>query len=75
MGFPGTQLVKNPPAMQFNSWVGKILWRRDMLPTPVFWPGEVHGLYHPWGRKESDTTECFGKKPYRTCSVTLMLQT
>ena len=23
----------------------------------VFWPGEFHGLYSPWGRKESDTTE------------------
>ena len=22
--------------------------------TPVFWPGEFHGLYSPWGRKESD---------------------
>ena len=30
-------------------------WER--LPTPVFWPGEFHGLYSPWGRKESDTTE------------------
>ena len=33
------QLVKNLPAMQetqFNSWVGKIRWRRDRLPTPVF---------------------------------------
>ena len=33
------QLVKNPPAMQetlFNSWVRKIPWRRDRLPTPVF---------------------------------------
>ena len=27
------------------------------LPTPVFWPGEFHGLYSPWGLKESDTTE------------------
>ena len=27
------------------------------LPTPVFWPGEFHGLYSPWGRKQSDTTE------------------
>ena len=25
--------------------------------TPVFWPGESHGLYSPWGHKESDTTE------------------
>ena len=33
------QLVKNPPAMQetwFDYWVGKIHWRRDRLPTPVF---------------------------------------
>ena len=27
------------------------------LPTPVFWPGELHGLYSPWGRKNCDTTE------------------
>ena len=26
-------------------------------PTPVFWPGEFHWLYSPWGRKGSDTTE------------------
>ena len=53
-------LVKNPPAMQetgFNPWVGKIRWRRESLPTPVVWPGEFHGLYSPWGRKESHTTE------------------
>ena len=27
------------------------------LPSPVFWPGELHGLYSPWGHPESDTTE------------------
>ena len=27
------------------------------LPTPVFWPGEIHGLYSPRGCKESDMTE------------------
>ena len=26
-------------------------------PNPVFWPREFHGLYSPWNRKESDTTE------------------
>ena len=34
-----TQLIKNPPAMQetrFSFCVGKIPWRRDKLPTPVF---------------------------------------
>ena len=32
-------VVKNLPAVQetlFNSWVGKICWRRGRLPTPVF---------------------------------------
>ena len=43
------QRVKNLPAMQekseFSSWVGKICWRREQLPTPVCWPGEFHGLH------------------------------
>ena len=54
------QLVKNPPIMRetwTRPWVGNIFWRRERLPIPVFWPGQVHGLYSPWGRKESDTTE------------------
>ena len=41
----------------FDPWVGKIPWRRERLPTPVFWPREFHGLYGPWGRKELDMTE------------------
>ena len=43
------QLVKNLPAMQ-ETWVedlgsmpGKIPWRREMLPTPVFWPVQSMG--------------------------------
>ena len=49
------QLVKNPPAIRrpgFDPWVGKIPWKRERLPIPVFWPGEFHGLYSPWGHKE-----------------------
>ena len=48
------QLVKNLPAVQetwVQSWVGKIPWRRERLPSPVFWPGEFQGLYSPWGHK------------------------
>ena len=41
----------------FDPWVGKIPWRRERLPTPLFRPGEVHGLYSPWGHKELETTE------------------
>ena len=49
LGFPVAQLVKNPLAMWetgFDPWVGKIPWRRERLPTPVFWPGEfyIHGV-------------------------------
>ena len=41
----------------FDPWVEKIPWRRERLPTPVFWPGEFLGLYSPWGCKELDMTE------------------
>ena len=54
------QLVKNLPACGrsgFNLWVEKIPWRRERLPTPVFWLGEFHGLYSPWGCIESKMTE------------------
>ena len=38
----------------FKPWVGKIPWRRERLPTPVFWSGEfwsdyaVHGAAKSW---------------------------
>ena len=35
----------------FDPWVGKIPWRRERLSTPVFWPGEFHGLYSLWGHR------------------------
>ena len=41
----------------FHPWVRKIPWRKERLPTPVFWPGEFHGLYNPWDCKELDTTQ------------------
>ena len=55
------KLVKNPPAMQ-ETWVLSLGWvdpleKGKATLLPVFWPGEFHGLYNPWGCKESDTTE------------------
>ena len=38
------QLVKDLSAVQ-ETWVGKIPWRKERLPTPVFWRGEFHGLF------------------------------
>ena len=44
-------MVRNLPAnagrckrQGFHPWVGKIPWRRAWQPTPVFLPGESHGL-------------------------------
>ena len=51
------QLVKNPPAMR-DTWVRSLGWEDPLeegkATTPVFWPGEFHGLYSPWGSKELD---------------------
>ena len=43
---------------RFDPWVGKIPWRREWQPTPVFLPGEFHGQrslvgYHPWGHSQT----------------------
>ena len=61
----GAQMVKNLPAMretQVQSWVEKIPWRRECLPTPVFLPGESQGhrslvSCRLWGYTELNTTE------------------
>ena len=59
------QTVKDPPCRcrrhRLDPRVGKIPWRRQWQPTPVFLPEESHGQrslagYSPWGHKESDTT-------------------
>ena len=54
------QLVKNPPAM-WETWVRSLGWEdpleKGKATSPVFWPGKFHGLYSPWGRKESNTSE------------------
>ena len=59
-GFPGGSAGKELPAM-WDTWVwslgGKIPWRRERLPIPVFWPGESHGLCSPWGHKDLEMTE------------------
>ena len=45
----------------WDTWVRSLGWEdpleKGMATTPVFWPGEFHGLYSPWGGKESDMTE------------------
>ena len=54
------QLVKNPPAI-WETWVQSLGWENSLekgtVTHSIFWPGEFHGLYSPWGPKESGTTE------------------
>ena len=44
---PVAQLIKNPPAM-WETWVPSLGWEDPLeegkATTPVFWPGEFHGL-------------------------------
>ena len=54
------QLVKKLPAMQ-ETWVRSLSWEdpldKGKATHSSIQPGELHGLYSPWGRKESDMTE------------------
>ena len=61
LGFPGGSDDKesacNAGGLGSIPRLGRSPGEGDRLPTPVFSPGEFHGVYSPWGRKESDTTE------------------
>ena len=58
---PGMEPVSPALAGGFTEPPGnpntRLVGSNSRLPTPVFWPGEFHGLYSPWGHKELDTTE------------------
>ena len=60
MVLPDGSTDKELPAV-WETWVRSLGWEdpleKQRQPSPVFWPGEFHGLYSPWGCKESDMTE------------------
>ena len=67
-GFPGgsdgEESAWNAGDLGLIPELGKIPWRREWLPTPVFLPGESHGQrslvgYSPWGCKELGTFHSF----------------
>ena len=55
--FSGKESACNMGDLGSVPGLGRSLWRRERLPTPGFWPGESHGLYHAWDCRELDTTE------------------
>ena len=63
-GFPGGADGKESACQcrshGFDPWVGKIPWRREWQPTPVFLPEKPYGQrsllgYNPWGRRVGRT--------------------
>ena len=61
MGFPcgsaGKESTCSVGDLGLIPGLGRFPWKRERLPTPVFRPGDFHGLYSPGSRKELDTTE------------------
>ena len=49
----------------FGSWVGKIPWRRDRLPTPVFlgFPGGSDGKESTWNAGDLGLIPGLGRSP------------
>ena len=56
-GSVGKESACNAGDLGLIPGLGKIPWRRERLPTAVFWPGEFHGRYSSWGCRDLDTTE------------------
>ena len=46
---------------------------KEMATTPVFWPGEFHGLYNPWGHEELVKTDRFSHRTPGLTFLALML--
>ena len=42
-GSVGKESACNAGRPEFHLWIGKIPWRTEWLPTPLFLPGEFHG--------------------------------
>ena len=49
VGFPDSSVSKESACNAGDPDLipGKIPWRKERLPTPLFWPGEFHGLDSP----------------------------
>ena len=61
-------MLKNPHAMQetlVDSWVGKIHWRRDRLPTVLFlgFPGGLAGTESTWNAGDMGSIPGLGRFP------------
>ena len=81
LGFPGGTSGKESTCPRrrckrcgLDPWDGKIPWRREWQPSPVFLPVKPHGQRSlagcsPWGHKEWERTEQLSTHAHtKTCS-------
>ena len=47
----------------------RYLGEGNNYPLQLLWPGEFHGLYSPWGHKESDVTEQLSQIQRTNCCL------
>ena len=84
LGFPGGSSGKESTCNVrdlgsipgFDPWVGKISWRRELLPTRVLWPEEfhgciVHGVAKSWTRLSGFYLNRWHDLIYRKFSLSL----
>ena len=66
LGFPGGSAGKESAcymgALGSIPGLGRYPWRRDRLPTPVFWPGEFHRVAKSWTQLKTFTFHFDGIK-------------
>ena len=71
------RLVNNLPSLP-EIWVQSLGWEDSLdkgkSTTPVFWLGEFHGLYSPWGHKESDTTELLSINRWKIHRISFVIE-
>ena len=65
LGFPDSSVGKESACPRFDSWVGKIRWRRDRLSTPVFmgFPGGSAGKESTWDAGDLGSIPGLGRSP------------
>ena len=56
-GSAGKETACNAGDLGLIPGLGRSPGEGSWLPSPVFWPGEFHGLHNPWCCKELHTTD------------------
>ena len=67
-GSPSKESACNARDVVLIPGLGTFSLKRERPYTPVFWPGEFHGLYSPWSHKELKRTFTFIENTVKFCA-------